>query len=154
MLQKTLIEIDGKKYMSPKAAGDLWDMSPQKVAAECKAGRIVGATKDSGGHFIIPIEARKPLDAETIRKVLIALLAMKNKPGTNLLDENGATELHEYLRDIGLVEGQNLRMAVLTNKGMELATTGKLVEVDWPNAAVNVISIIGSLASIWGIILK
>lgn len=154
MLQKTLIEIDGKMYMSPKAAGDLWDLSPQKVTAECKAGRIVGATKDSGNHYIIPIDSRKPLDNETIRKILIALLAIKNKPGNDLFDEKGADDLFGYLRDIGLLEGHDLKTATLTIKGMELATAGNPVEVDWINAGVTIISIIGSLASIWGVIPK
>ena len=34
--------------MSPKAAGDKWNMSPQKVTAACKDARVVGVTKDSG----------------------------------------------------------------------------------------------------------
>lgn len=154
MIQKTLIEIDGKKYMSPKAAGDLWDMTSQKVAAECKAGRVVGATKDSGGHYIIPIEARKPLDSDTIRRTLIALLAMKNRPGNHLLDETGAPELFEYLQGIGMLEGTDLNTAQLTDKGMEIATAGKPILIDWVNAGVTVIGVLGSLASIWSVIPK
>ncbi len=150
MNRKVLVEIDGKKYMSPKAAGDLWDMSTQKVTAECKAGRVAGATTDTGGHYIIPIDAKKPLDSETIRKILISLLAMKNRPGSEFIDEEGAFELHDYLCDIGLIEGDDLKTAILTNKGMELATSGKPIEVDWVNASLTVFNILGTIMSIWG----
>lgn len=50
----------------------------------------------------------KPLDGETIRRTLIALLAMKNKPGNDLLDETGAIDLFQYLQGIGLLEGTDL----------------------------------------------
>ena len=154
MMQKSLIEINGIKYMSPKAAGGLWGMSSQKVTTECKAGRIVGATKDSGGHWIIPIDSKKPLDRETIRKTLVALLAMKNRPGTSLFDESGADDLFAYLRDIGLVEGSSLTSASLTNAGMDIATSGKRVKIDWFNAGATIIGIVGSAASIWSAIPK
>ena len=112
MRQRTLTEINGITYMSPKATGDKWDMSSQKVTAACKDARVVGATKDSGNHWIIPIDSPYPLGKEQIRQVLIAILAVKNKPGIRYPE--GTEQLFGYLRDIGLLEKTN----TLTDRGM------------------------------------
>lgn len=149
MKQKALVEIDGKKYMSPKAAGDLWSMSHQAVTAACNEGRVEGVARDSGNHFIIPIDAKKPIEKETIRKILISLLAMKNRPGSELLNHSGADELFSYLESIGLIEGNDLWTAALTNKGMEWATSGARIQIDWVNAGITLLSVLRSLASIW-----
>lgn len=71
--------------MSTKAVADLWSLSSQRVAATCKDGRVVGACKDLNGHYIISVDTKKPLDKETIRTILISLLAMKNRPGNRLI---------------------------------------------------------------------
>lgn len=148
MRQRTLTEINGITYMSPKAAGDWWNISPQKVTAACKDARVVGATKDSGNRWIIPIDSPHPLEKEQIRQVLIAVLAVKNRPGTRLPD--GTEQLCDYLRSINLLEGTD----TLTDRGMQLATAGETVSVDWKNAGATILSVIGSLASIWSAIPK
>lgn len=140
--------------MSPKAAGDLWEISHQAVTSACKDGRIAGVAKDSSGHFIIPIDTWKPLDRESIRKVLVSLLAIKNRPGSQMLDQNGSNELFQYLHDIGLLEGNDLWTASLTNRAMEIATSGERIQIDWPNAAVTILGVLGSLASLWSAIPK
>ena len=154
MKQKSLIELNGIKYMSPKAAGDLWDMSSQKVTADCQAGRVVGAVKDSGNHFIIPVDSPKPLDRETIRRTLVALLAMKNKPGKYGSNCANESKLFDYLCGLNLLEGRNLYSAELTERGMEFATSGKPVRINWIDAGVTVLNILGSLSSIWGLLSK
>lgn len=155
MRQKTLCEIGGVKYMAPKAAADLWNMNTQAITAACMDGRVAGAIKDSSNHYIIPINAKAPLQRETIRTVLISLLAMKNRPGeipNDLLNTHqlDAKALFDYLRSTGYLEGNSLMNSVLTNKAMELATSGNSINVDWLNAGITILNVIGSLASIWG----
>ena len=148
MRQRMLTELNGITYMSPKAAGDKWNMSPQKVTAACKDARVVGAIKDSGNRWIIPIDSPCPLEKEQIRTALIAVLAAKNWPGTRL--PGGTDLLFDYLRAIDLLEGTD----TLTDKGMQLATAGKSASIDWKNAGATILSVIGSLASIWSVIPK
>ena len=144
MRQRVLTEINGITYMSPKAAGDKWNMSPQKVIAACKDGRVVGATKDSK-FWIIPVDSPHPLEKEQIRQILIAILAVKNRPETRLPD--GTEQLFGYLRDIGVLEG----IDTLTDRGMEMATTGKRVTLNWKDTSETILGMIGSLASIWSV---
>lgn len=129
-----------------KAAGDKWNMSTQKVTAACKDGRVVRAMKDSGNRWIIPIDSPHPLEKEQIRQILIAILAVKNRPETRL--PNGTERLFGYLRAIDLLEGTE----TLTERGMQLATVGESVSIDWKNVSATILSVIGSLASIWGVI--
>jgi len=147
-MQKSLVEINGIKYMSPKAAGDMWGMNCQKVTSACKDGRVVGAVKDSSNHFIIPINSLHPLEKEQIRTILIALLVTKNNTKVSL--PSGIEQLLDYLRSIGLIEGRD----TLTDKGMKLATSGKEIQIDWKNVAMNILGIISNLASIWSAIPK
>jgi len=132
--------------MSPKAAGDKWNMSPQKVTAACKDGRVVGATKDSSDRYIIPIDSPHPMEKEQIRMTLIAILALKNRPESRLPD--GIEQLFSYLRDIELLEGKD----TLTDKGMDWATSGNKVDVNWVNASTTILGVLGSLASIWSVV--
>lgn len=148
MKQRALVEINGITYMSPKAAGDKWELSSQKVTAACRDGRVVGAIKDSSDRFVIPIDSPPPLEKEQIRQALIAILALKNRPGTRLTGETN--QLFGYLRAIGVLEGAD----TLTDKGMGWATAGESVKVDWKNASVTILGVIGSLASIWSVIPK
>ena len=148
MKQKSLIDINGITYMSVKAAGERWNISSGKVSQACKDGRVSGAIKDSSNHYIIPMDSKKPLDKEMIRMTMIALLAIKNRPDTSLSLDN-TDDLFLYLQAIDLIEGVDLYSSTLTNKGMELATSGKVISIDWKNAATTIIGIIGSLASIW-----
>ena len=68
-MMRALAEINGVKYMAPKAAGDLWKISRQRVTAACKDGRVVGVCFDLKGHYMIPVNSKKPLERETIREV-------------------------------------------------------------------------------------
>ena len=71
---------------------------------------------------------------------------VKNRPETRL--PNGTERLFGYLRAIDLLEGTE----TLTERGMQLATVGESVSIDWKNVSATILSVIGSLASIWGVI--
>ena len=94
------------------------------------------------------IDSLCPLEKETIRQALISILAIKNRPQTNLPD--GTDRLFDYLRGIGMIEGDN----ILTDKGMVMATSGVAVKVNWLNAGLTILIVLGSLASIWGVLPK
>ncbi len=155
MKQRTIFEIGGKTYMSPKAAEDKWNnISRQKIVAECEAGKIIGAQRDSTNKWIIPIEALQPIDDEAIRKILISLLCLKNNPNLEINDgESEQIELVvDYLKKTGFLENDsstNLRNLVLTEKGIHLATEGKKLQLDWLNAGITLAQVVGSIASIW-----
>lgn len=152
--QKPLVEIEGKQYMSPKAAAGLWGLSTQKVVVECKKGKILGACKDSKDAWIIPIDAKKPVSDEDIRSFLVALLAIKNKPGTGVENEKTIRAVLEYLEKLDYIEpiedvnSMDLSSIVLSGKGMEVATSGKKTVINWASAGIELLQIAGSIASI------
>ncbi len=156
MVQRKLVEIDGRKYMSPSAAGDLWNMKHQAVTRACIDGRIVGATQDSSEKWIIPIEARKPLETEVIRQILICILVLKNRQESidrqSLEDVN---KVYQYLIDVGLIEKtdektiDSIRNLVLTDKGMKIATEGKHTNIKGINAGTTVVQLVASVITIW-----
>ena len=156
-MQKSIVEINGITYMSPAAAADKWsNISRQKIVAECKAGKVIGACVDSSNKWIIPIDAHPPIDDESIRKVLISLLCLKNKPDIQMVDinKNQIELVVDYLRKTGYLESNNdvetseLKDLVLTDKGIHVATEGKQMNLDWVNAGATLIQVIGSIASI------
>ena len=154
--QKNICEIAGKRYMSPSAAGELWDMKYQAVTNACIDGRIVGACKDSSDKWIIPVTADKPLDYEVIRQMLISTLALKNR---NMdISENLSTDVirvYEYLIKIGMFElmdnisSNTVKDLVLTDRGMKIATEGKKIDIDWMNASTTIIQVVASIITIW-----
>ncbi len=154
--QRSLIKIGNMTYMSPKAAGDLWNMKYQSVTAACVDGRVIGAIKDSSDKFIIPIDAFKPLDKEEIRKLMITTLYLKNRPSFDIgfNDNEQIVKLYTYLEGIGYIEPFNSSSnkipyeAILTDKGMHLATEGGHVDIDWCNIGITVIQIAASMITI------
>ncbi len=50
------------KYLSTTQAAELFGLSARRVALLCEQGRIEGAQK-AGGNWIIPENAKKPIDA-------------------------------------------------------------------------------------------
>lgn len=143
MLKRTICEIDGKQYMIPKVAGDKWNMKYQTVTQACKDGRIVGAAHDSNNHWLIPIDAKPPLEEETIRKALIALLGLKNRPDILFEAPNSMEigELLRYLSGLGYIEGTSIQDFKLTESGMKKATSGRPVNIDWLNLSLAIVNI-------------
>ena len=155
MKQRTIFDIDGKTYMSPKGAADKWNnISRQKIVAECVAGKVVGAQRDSTGKWIIPINAHQPIDDEKIRQILISLLCLKNNPNLETTDEKKSQieVVVEYLKKTGFLEDDdstNLRKLVLTEKGIHLATEGNKLQVNWINAGFTLVQVVASIMTIW-----
>lgn len=155
--QKALVDINGRTYMSPSAAHDKWkDLSRQKIVAECNKGKVIGACLDSSGKWIIPVDTQKPILDENIRLLLVSILCIKNKPNNNIesLKKEQLSFALEYLKETGYIEAWNegneidLTSIVITDKGMELATSGKKTSINWVNASVTLIQVVGSIASI------
>ena len=156
-MQRKMCEIDGKRYMSPSSAADLWNTSYQSVTKACKDGRIPKACKDSGGKWIIPVDAIAPLDSESIRKLLISTLAIKNGniSAPQSLNVDNIRLVYTYLSDIGCIEHlENITLrtpceAVLTDKGFHIATEGKPLNLDWVNISTTFVQVVSSVITIW-----
>lgn len=52
------------EYIGVKEASELWDLSERRITALCRNGRIPEAKK-SGNQWLIPSNAKKPLDGRT-----------------------------------------------------------------------------------------
>lgn len=154
--QRSVFEINGNTYYSPKAAADNWKMTHQAVTSACKEGRIVGAFQDSTNRWCIPNIAMKPLDKETIRKIMLITLALKNSPNITIsgLENYDISKLYSYLRDTNYIkpfDDNSKRIpyeAILTEKGMNLVIENKKIDVDWANVAVLLVQCIPSFLEI------
>ncbi len=155
-MTKKMFEINGVKYVTPNVFADYCECSRQKIVSACCDGRVVGAQRDSSGHWIIPIEASKPLEIERIRELLILTLALKNRPSTILGEDENAnpSKIYRYLEATGYIEhfdcsGERAPYeAVLTDKGMALATNGPIVDLNFVNLAVTAIQVFASILTI------
>ena len=153
---KKLFTINGVQYMTPSLAGDKWDMSYQAVTNACKEHRIAGACKDSGDRWIIPFDAEKPLKYEEIRKLLVSILVLKNKPNDNNKTVSSEWEkVYKYLASIGLVEvleqtiPDRIEDIVLTDVAMRIATEGQRVSINWVDASTTFVQVVASVITIW-----
>lgn len=157
LLQRKLCEINGVKYMSPSAAADLWNISTQKITAACKDGRIEGAILDSSDKWIIPVNARKPLEKAEIKTLLVGTLCLKNKPNTlpHEMTSLNIDIIYDYLYHTGYIEQFDRNSdripfdVILTDRGMKLATEGSTPSVNWVNAGLTIISIASDIITIW-----
>ena len=163
MRPQLIWEFDGKTYMSVKAAHDKWvDVSSNEITAACKDKRIVGVIQDPEGHYYIPVEAKRPMTPENIRTVLIATISLKNRPDdvTTITHTKGLREMYTYLSRIDMIEPFDINDenripydVIITDKGMDYMLSGNFFRnINWETVLMNVISIAGSIASIWGII--
>ncbi len=154
--KKNACVINGVAYYAPKTAGDIWGMKYQAVTKACEEERVVGATEDLSGSWMIPSTSLKPLDREQIKHVLICILSLKNRPDSlpaDIKEENTLT-LFQYLRDCKYIEPfdeKNKRIpydAVITQKGMELVFQTPSIKIDWLNKAETVVKCFALLADI------
>ena len=139
MKQRTIFDIDGKTYMSPKGAADKWNNISRR---------------DSTAKWIIPINAQQPIDDEKIRQILISLLCLKNNPNLETTDDKMSQieVVVEYLKKTGFLkddDSTNLRDLVLTEKGIHLATEGRKLQVNWINAGITLVQVVASIMTIW-----
>ena len=141
--KKNATVIGGITYYAPKTAGDIWDMPHQAVTTACEEGRIIGATTDLSGNWIVPSTAIKPLEKEQIKSILICILSIKNKPDTvpANLEEHNTLNVYRYLRDCNYIEAFDekseriLYDVVITNKGMELLFQTPTIKINWLSIA-------------------
>lgn len=131
---RNLFMIDGKMYMSTKAAGDLWGLSPGTVARYCKSKKIK-AFKDTSGRWCIPIDTFKPLSDNEISQLLILTLQLKNDPELKIdysvlpIERSDLRKVYDYLAELEFIEKFDIEndedipyKAVLTQKGFKMAT--------------------------------
>lgn len=153
---KKMCEINGVRYITPKVFADCCDCSAQKITAACKDGRIIGAYKDMKNNWMIPCDALKPLELETIRKLMVATLYLKNNPGKEIgnIEHDVIIRLYDYLFQCGYInqfEHESKRIpyeVVLTEKGFKVATEGKKVNINWLNIGVSLIQVAASVITV------
>lgn len=112
------------QYISIKEAAKAWNLSERRVRALCSENRISGAKKE-GKFWIIPENARKPLDIRSYKKIgldseyknRIAELDKKLKflKKTDNLTESEKTRLREdflaqYTYDSNAIEGSTITL--------------------------------------------
>ena len=158
--QRSVFELNGITYYSPKAAADNWKMSHQAVTSACKDGRIVGAIQDSTKKWCIPDSAMKPLDSQIIRNTLIITLSLKNTPNISIseLETYDVPKIYKYLKDTGYIKDFNESSnripyeAILSDKGMSLAFNKKKEGVEWTSIAALFVQCIPSLIEIGAVL--
>ena len=136
MSAQALLTIDGKCYMSTKAAAGKWNLQPKTVANYCKTDKIKNKFKNGRYGWYIRIDEIKPLSQYEIRKILILTLSLKNNPTYEIdwtpfqYDDSVIEKIYDYLHVNGYIQKFLIKDkkripydVVLTPKGMELVTT-------------------------------
>ena len=65
--------------MNIKRAAQIWSLSERRVNELCKTGRLEGAYKENG-RWVIPSNAKKPVDERYKISTPPSLLSAKSKP--------------------------------------------------------------------------
>ena len=79
-MANSIIEINGKKYMSTKMAAKLWGLKPRTVAEYCRNNKIYDKFKNGSLGWYISTDEIKPLSKTEIRRLLTITLQLKNNP--------------------------------------------------------------------------
>lgn len=137
MKYPSVIELNGKRYMSVKTAADAWGLKQNTVSAYCKEGRICHAVKYLEKRWYMPIDAVKPLSNDEIRRFLILTLQLKNKPSLEIdwptfpCEDSSVELIYRHLVFRNMIENFDIEdkkripyEVVLTQKGLETATSG------------------------------
>ena len=138
MKYPSIIEYNGRKYMSAKTAADVWNLKPSTISEYCAKGKICQAIKYFEARWYIPIDAVKPLSNDEIRSFLVLTLQLKNNPALEInwsvlsIDSQSIDAIYRYLVFRELIEHFNISdvkripyEVVLTQKGLEFATSYK-----------------------------
>lgn len=144
MAAPALLTIDGNTFMSTKAAANLWNLQPKTVSDYCKNNKIKNKFKNGCLGWYIRTDEIKPLSQEEIRRMLILTLQLKNNPAYEIdwslfeYDESVLDSIythlyvHGYIQNFSVEDKKRIPYdVVLTQKGMELATTfrkGKIAD--------------------------
>lgn len=153
---KKMCVIDGKRYVAPGIFADACGCSSQKITAACKDGRIVGAYRDLSNHWLIPVDAPMPLEKERIRELMVACVYLKNRPELPIdyHDHESIVAVYTYLLNTGYIEPFDENSdripyeVVLTEKGMEVATGGNKINLNWLQIGSTVIQVAASIITI------
>lgn len=142
MKYPSIIELNGQKYMNTKTAATAWNLKPTTVAEYCKEHKICNAIKYLEARWYVPVDAVKPLSNEEIRRFLILTLQLKNKPSLEIDwstfpgDYSSVELIYRYLVFRNMIESFDIQdkkhipyEVVLTQKGMEIATSGNREKV-------------------------
>lgn len=137
------IELDGKMYMSTKTAAEVWNLKPSTVSEYCKQNKVFKAIKYLGARWYISIDAVKPLSDSDVRRFLVLTIQLKNKPSLEIdwtafqLDFATIEPIYRYLvyreliENFGIVDEKRIPYeVVLTQKGLEFATSGKKEKIE------------------------
>ena len=95
-MNKDIIMIEGKVYLSTNSAGKLCAMSPTTIAKQCSAKKIQDCVKTNGRWYISseePIKFKK----QKLKAILLLTLMIKNDPE---VEENRVQIDNEVLRYI------------------------------------------------------
>lgn len=129
-----LISVDGKTFMSTKAAADLWGLKPKTVADYCNSNKIINKFK-VGRNWYISINEIKPLSNAEIHKLLVLTIQLKNNPSleidwsTYTFDDTAIENVYKnllalkYIMPYSIADAKRIPYeVVLTQKGLEKAT--------------------------------
>lgn len=135
-MRSPLIEVNGKKYMSTKAAAELWGVTARTVRDYCNKNKISDKFKIGNGQWYISIDEMKPLSKEDIRKFLVLSLQLKNSPTSKFdrsIQQGDSASFSRiymqlycrgYIKKFSVSDPDRLPYEIeLTQKGMEIATT-------------------------------
>ncbi|MCM1530361.1 MAG: hypothetical protein NC093_10260 [Alistipes sp.] len=138
---KKIIERNQKKYMSVKLAAELWGVSVSTVRSYCREGRVKDCFKLNEKNWYIYIDEIKPLTNVQIHQLLVLTIQLKNDPSLTIdwsvidIDRTAILKTYNYLKDMGYVKhiptSEIERIPyeiILTNKGLDVATTFKREE--------------------------
>lgn len=167
MKAQPIIEVHGKKYMSTKAASELWDMSQKTIASYCREKIIRNAFKTEKNHWYIWIDEIKPLTNDVIHKVLVFSLELKNNSDREInwqgLADPSVLEPvykqlvhHGYINDFQIADMKRIPYEItLTQKGMEMATKYQREKTyDFKEISMQLLQLFTALANLASPILK
>jgi hypothetical protein len=143
MKYPSIIELNGKQYMSAKTAAGIWNLKPSTVSDYCIKGKVCQAIKYLEARWYIPIDAVKPLSNDEIRRFLILTLQLKNNPSLEIdwsvfpIKDPAIDTIYRYLVFREMIEPFKIFDAkripyevVLTQKGLEFATSIKKEKIE------------------------
>ena len=132
-MNKDGFEFNGKRYVTSKVMAEIWDMKARNVAEYCRDHMVMGAFKDSSKRWVIPVDAKKPLNKSVIEKVLWLVLQLKNNPSYQIdysvldVKSDDIAGTFDYLAALSLIEpfekceaAEIPYKALLTQAGMEV----------------------------------
>ena len=164
-MKKDSFELEGNRYVTTKVMSGFWDVTQKTVADYCRDGMVIGAFKDSSNRYIIPANAKKPLNKNVIERVLWLIITLKNKPSYPIdyssleVNPTDMTWVFRYLCALSLIHpiaetcptDQLPYAAKLTDKGLALIQKSSTSFHDQKGAnTATLVQLLPALAKITG----